>query len=125
MTHDPAFVEFTLGGSLAGYDATDGAGIDRGTATDHRQSRSARKRLPSGKPGKPRLKSWQDQPGPVKRKAIVSDEPPGLVLMRDRFPVILVVAILMGSFFFGFLMVLIRGSLRASSAAKEVSHPIS
>jgi hypothetical protein len=61
----------------------------------------------------------RSQPGPVQRKPIVSGEPPGLILMRDRFPVILLVAILMGSFFFGFLMMLIRGSLRTPSPTKE------
>lgn len=57
----------------------------------------------------------QSKPGPVQRKPVVSDEPPGLILMRDRFPVILTVSILMGSFFFGFLMMLIRGSFRTAS----------
>jgi hypothetical protein len=46
---------------------------------------------------------------PVARKPVNSDEPPSLILMRDYFPAILAVALLVASFSFGFLMVLVRG----------------
>ncbi len=47
--------------------------------------------------------------GPVQRKPVKSDEPPALILMRDYFAAILAVALLIGSFLFGFLMIVARG----------------
>lgn len=40
--------------------------------------------------------------GPVRRRAPRSDEPPGLVLMRDSFPGIVVGSAAVGSFLYGF-----------------------
>jgi hypothetical protein len=47
--------------------------------------------------------------GPVQRIPVKSDEPPALILMRDYFAAILAVALLISSFLFGFLMIVIRG----------------
>lgn len=54
--------------------------------------------------------SQPDYAGPVRRKAVVVDEPPGLILMRDHFPVILLVNALVASVLYGFLAVALRGS---------------
>jgi hypothetical protein len=50
--------------------------------------------------------------GPVQRRAVTSDEPPALVLMRDSFPAILAGSVAIGSFLFAFLAFTIRGSIR-------------
>lgn len=50
------------------------------------------------------------EPGlPVARRPVQSDEPPALILMRDHFPVIMGVTLLIGSFLFAFLGFLGRG----------------
>ena len=41
--------------------------------------------------------------GPVRRRAPRADEPPGLVLMRDSFPGIVLGSAAVGSFLYGFL----------------------
>jgi hypothetical protein len=51
------------------------------------------------------------EPGPVKRRAVTSDEPPALVLMRDSFGAILAGSVAIGSFLFAFLAFTIRGSI--------------
>jgi hypothetical protein len=48
---------------------------------------------------------------PVKRKLPKSDEPPGLVLMRDHFAVCLGGSLLLSSVLFGAFMIFIRGAL--------------
>ena len=55
--------------------------------------------------------------GPVSRKPVKSPEPPGLVLMRDHFAGVLVTGLLVGSFFFGFLILAIRGAVQSSHPA--------
>jgi hypothetical protein len=49
-------------------------------------------------------------PGPVKRRAPKSIQPPALVLMRDYFNICLAGAVLLTSVLFGTFMVLIRGA---------------
>lgn len=51
-------------------------------------------------------------PGPVQRRAVVSDEPPALVLLRDRFGVIVATSVLIGTFLFAFLAFLGRGMIQ-------------
>jgi hypothetical protein len=53
--------------------------------------------------------------GPVQRRAVTSDEPPALVLMRDSFGAILAGSVAIGSFLFVFLAFTIRGSIRTRS----------
>lgn len=50
--------------------------------------------------------------GPVHRRPVKSDEPPALVLLRDRFAAILVTTVLVCSFLFAFLAFLVRGAFR-------------
>jgi len=50
--------------------------------------------------------------GPVQRRAVTSDEPPALVLMRDSFGAILAGSVAISSFLFAFLAFTIRGSMR-------------
>jgi hypothetical protein len=56
---------------------------------------------------------------PVQRRAPSSNEPPALVLMRDRFGAIVAAALITGSFLFGFLMLTIRGAFRQSPGRRE------
>lgn len=49
---------------------------------------------------------------PVRRRIPRSGEPPALILMRESFPVIVVTCGAMATFLYGFLVVLVRGSLR-------------
>ena len=56
---------------------------------------------------------------PVARKPVKSDEPPALILLRDYFVAILGVALLAGSFAFGFMMVIVRGVWSAGRATIE------
>jgi len=62
-----------------------------------------------------RWQKWKneaDQPGPVRRQAPKSEEPPMLVLMRDNFAAILVAALTFYSFLFGLAVLLGRGILQ-------------
>ncbi|HQU43995.1 MAG: hypothetical protein B7Z73_06700 [Planctomycetia bacterium 21-64-5] len=47
----------------------------------------------------------------VARRAVTSDEPPALILLRDRFPAIVVSTVLICSFLFAFLAFVVRGVL--------------
>jgi hypothetical protein len=57
-----------------------------------------------------RAAAEQSEAGPVQRKVPASPEPPGLVLMRDHFGVMLAAAIIFGSVLFAIFMILIRGA---------------
>ena len=46
---------------------------------------------------------------PVEHPEPKADEPPGLLLMRDHFPVVISAGVIFGSLLFGVTMVLIRG----------------
>lgn len=54
----------------------------------------------------------QQGAGPVRRQTVRSNEPPALILLRDRFPVIVVTTVMIGSFLFGFLVFVGRGAFR-------------
>lgn len=67
--------------------------------------------------------AWRDEAqrrneiqGPTSRPVVVSEEPPALVLLRDRFPAIVATSVLIGSFLFAFLMFLARGVARQPAA---------
>lgn len=64
-------------------------------------------------------RAWKDQTvlqknsgGPVERRPVVSDEPPALILLRDRFPTIVASSVLICSFLFAFLAFVAQGALR-------------
>jgi hypothetical protein len=61
--------------------------------------------------------------GPVQRRAVTSDEPPALVLMRDSFSAILAGSIAIGSFLFAFLAFIIEGSMRKPTDVNRESAP--
>jgi hypothetical protein len=68
----------------------------------------------------------RQQPGPVARRAVTSDEPPALVLMRDSFAAILAGSIAIGSFLYAFLAFTLGGSLRtgqATPSSSRISQP--
>jgi hypothetical protein len=52
---------------------------------------------------------------PIDRRSVRSDEPPALILLRDRFPAILVTSVLIGSFLFAFLAFVTWGAIRTRS----------
>ena len=60
---------------------------------------------------------------PVKRRVSKSPEPPALLLMRDRFAVCLIAALLLSGAMLGSILLLIRGTLM-TSADKAESAPI-
>lgn len=72
-----------------------------------------------------RWQSWReaadkhDQTGPVQRRPITSDEPPSLVLLRDHFGGIVATSLLIGSFLYGFLLLIVRGSLSGGQTRLE------
>lgn len=55
------------------------------------------------------IEQSQQEGGPVQRRTPQSDEPPALILLRDRFPVLLAGALVTWTFFYGFTVVVIRG----------------
>jgi hypothetical protein len=55
----------------------------------------------------------------VERRAVKSDEPPALVLMRDHFTAIAATSLLIGSFVYAFLAFLILGSWKSRAAPPE------
>lgn len=48
----------------------------------------------------------------VRRRPPKSAEPPLLILLRDHFPGILVSCLIISSFLFGFIMLVVRGAMR-------------
>jgi hypothetical protein len=56
------------------------------------------------------------QPGPVKRRAPKSAEPPALVLMRDHFVACAALSLVLSSVLFVTFMFFIRGALSASGS---------
>ena len=65
----------------------------------------------------------QAESGPVRRVVPKSAEPPGLVLLRDRFAVVMSAAIVFGSLLFAALMCLLRGSLARTSPPGNTPSP--
>jgi hypothetical protein len=61
-----------------------------------------------------------DELGPVRRRPPTSVEPPALVLLRDSFPGILAVSLLVVTFLFGFAMLVMRGML-ADAGGRSVA----
>ena len=51
--------------------------------------------------------------GPVRRRAVQSDEPPALILLRDHFAAIVATTVMICSFLFAFLAFVMRGALRS------------
>jgi hypothetical protein len=60
-----------------------------------------------------------DQPGPVRRRAPKSAEPPALVLMRDHFGVCLTIALVLSTVLFGTFMMFVRGALNTNARQKK------
>jgi hypothetical protein len=54
------------------------------------------------------------RPGAPPRRPVHSAEPPLLILMRDHFPAIAAMTLVIGSFLFGFVMFVLRGIARGS-----------
>ncbi len=54
-----------------------------------------------------------DEPGPVKRRAPKSAEPPALVLMRDYFIACAALSLVLSSVLFGTFMFFIRGAIHS------------
>jgi len=51
--------------------------------------------------------------GPVQRRMPSSPEPPALVLMRDRFAMVVTAGIVFSTVFFVFMMILVRGVMNS------------
>ena len=51
--------------------------------------------------------------GPVRRRALTNDEPPALILLRDRFAAIVATTVMICSFLFAFLTFVARGAFRS------------
>lgn len=62
------------------------------------------------------VKRAQAEDSPVQRRIPKSEEPPALIMMRDRFPVILTGALVTWTFFYGFTIVIVRGLLVSRKA---------
>jgi hypothetical protein len=59
---------------------------------------------------------------PVERRAVKSNEPPSLVLMRDYFPAVLAVSLLAASFFYAFAAFIGYGALRQWRRVVDRNH---
>ena len=57
----------------------------------------------------------RESTGPIQRRPVRSDEPPALILMRDRFPAVVASSVLICSFLFAFLAFAARGALGSKS----------
>lgn len=53
----------------------------------------------------------QQANGPVRRRPVSSDEAPALILLRDRFGVIVATTVMVFSFLFAFLVFVARGTV--------------
>jgi hypothetical protein len=63
---------------------------------------------------------WKDETrrqsdGPIQRRPVRSDEPPALILLRDRFGVIVATSVVICSFLFAFLAFAARGAFGSKS----------
>jgi len=67
-------------------------------------------------------KKMAEGPGPVKRQAPKSIQPPALVLMRDYFAICLAGAVLLTSVLFGTFMVFLRGAFAPGAKIGASSH---
>jgi hypothetical protein len=56
---------------------------------------------------------------PVKRRVSKAAEPPALLLMRDRFAVCLIAALLMSGAMIGSVLLLVRGAILGAKPSKE------
>jgi hypothetical protein len=66
-----------------------------------------------------RWQEWKEEtrrksPGPIERRPVRSDEPPALILLRDRFPAVVGSSVLICSFLFAFLVFVARGAFGSS-----------
>lgn len=59
--------------------------------------------------------SQQKAGGPIERRPVRSVEPPALILLRDRFPAVVVSSVLICSFLFAFLVFVARGAFGSKS----------
>ena len=69
---------------------------------------------------------WKEEtlrksPGPIERRPVRSDEPPALILLRDRFPVVVGSSVLICSFLFAFLAFAARGALGSKRDSQDPS----
>jgi hypothetical protein len=55
----------------------------------------------------------QSTAGPVRRRPVQNDEPPALILLRDRFAAIVATTVMICSFLFAFLAFVARGAFRS------------
>jgi hypothetical protein len=55
--------------------------------------------------------------GPIERRPARSDEPPALILLRDRFPAVVISSVLICSFLFAFLGFALRGAFGRKSTS--------
>ena len=62
--------------------------------------------------------SQSQSSGPVRRRAVKVEEPPGLILVRDHFAAIVASTVLVTSAFFGFLLLIVRGMLASRGSAR-------
>ncbi len=73
--------------------------------------------------GRAAWQDWKDythrtaeRGGPVARRAVQSDEPPALVLVRDHFPAVLAACLVLLAAMLGFVAFVVRGMIRGGSA---------
>lgn len=62
-------------------------------------------------------------PGPVSRRPVRGDEPPSLIMMRDRFPAVVAVSLAAATLMFGFLGWALRGSFRTGRPSESGPTP--
>jgi hypothetical protein len=54
---------------------------------------------------------------PVRRRPVRADEPPAVILLRDHYPAVLGMCLVIASLLYGFLVLTLQGSLRTSPRA--------
>lgn len=55
-----------------------------------------------------------ERPGLPARRAVRSNQPPALILLRDHFAPIMAMSLIVATFLFGFLALILRGVLRGA-----------
>jgi hypothetical protein len=73
-----------------------------------------------------RWQEWKEETGrkstgPIERRPVRSDEPPALILLRDRFPAVAASSVLICSFLFAFLVFVARGAFGNKGTLEEPS----
>lgn len=67
------------------------------------------------------IQQQADPKSPIRRHPPQSDQPPGLILMRDYFGIVVAMSVAIATLLFGFLGLVLRGMWQSSASARHDS----